>query len=29
MEVVTITEKLLPDGFKGRLRRRVEPAGQL
>jgi hypothetical protein len=28
-EVVIITEKLLPDGFEGRLRRRAEPAGQL
>jgi hypothetical protein len=29
MEVVTMTEKLLLDGFEGRLGRRVEPAGQL
>jgi hypothetical protein len=27
-EVVTIAEKLPPDGFEGRLRRRVELAGQ-
>jgi hypothetical protein len=26
-EVVTITEKLLPDGFEGRLGRCAEPAG--
>jgi hypothetical protein len=27
IEVVIIAEKLLPDSFKGRLRRRIEPAG--